>query len=304
MPQWHLEGCLDETKTIIKTPLTHFPFVIGRSKSVDMIVLHSGISREHAEIYKQGNRLYIRDLDSTNGTFVNKSRISADMLVTHNTIIHFSHVVFKLIDLTFKPQADQHLTRIINIANVPKRKDVDPKNLSVSKPPVSSKITNKIKETMSSDIDKIVTIDKSPEPESAPKSSPSPQSAYIVPSYLANEKIFVQGGAVDSNRRLHNRREAHWPAQVTLKNQQSVQCMTKDFSEKGLALKSPINLHVSDLIRVEIKAFYKGRSLQITFIGVVRHSLITADGFSIGIQIKQCAKDCSEFVRDFSNHRI
>jgi len=131
MPLWHLEGSVDETKTIIKTPITHFPFIIGRSKSVDMVVLHSGISREHAEIFKKGNRLYIRDLDSTNGTFVNKNRISSDMFLSHNTLIHFSHVVFKLIDLDFTPESDQHLTRIINIANAPKRKDEAPKDISL-----------------------------------------------------------------------------------------------------------------------------------------------------------------------------
>ncbi len=144
MALWHLEGSLDETKIIIKTPITHFPFTIGRSKTLDMVVLHSGISREHAEIYKKGSRLYIRDLDSTNGTFVNKQRITSDMWVTHNTIIHFSHVVFKLIDLDFKPQSDQHLTRIINIANVPKLKEEAPKNLRVSKPVVSAQVSEKI----------------------------------------------------------------------------------------------------------------------------------------------------------------
>jgi pSer/pThr/pTyr-binding forkhead associated (FHA) protein len=310
MALWHLEGSLDETKTIIKTPVTHFPFTIGRSISLDMVVLHSGISREHAEIYKKGSRLYIRDLDSSNGTFVNKHRISSDVLITHNTLIYFSHVVFKLIDLDFKPQADEHLTRIINIANVLKRKDKDPKTLSGSKSlaSVSNKIIKKEKQAKSNDLAKVDTIDRTPESVLAPgpiiKASSDSRSAYIVPKYLANEKIFVQGGSEHSSRRLHNRREAHWPAQVTLKNQQIVQCMTKDFSEKGLALKSLINLQIGALIRVEIKSFYKGRNLQIIFIGIVKHSLITADGFLNGILIKQCSKDCSEFIKDFSNHKI
>ncbi len=323
MALWQLEGSLDETKAIKKTRITHFPFTIGRNKCLDMVVLHSGISREHAEIYKKGNRLYIRDLDSTNGTFVNKQRISSDMLITHNTLIHFAHVVFKLTDLDYKSQADQHLTRIINIANAPKRKDEAHKNLKVSKSldSVSDKIVYKKKETKSEDAVKIATIDKTPTPapasalapESAPESAPVSAPAttrkvssgvHKVPRYLVNEKIFVQGGAVDANRRLHIRREAHWPAQVTLKNQEIVQCMTKDFGEKGLALKSPTNLQVNDLVRVEIKAFHKGRNQKITFIGVVKHSLITAGGFLIGIYIKHCAKDCSEFIYDFSNYNI
>ena len=118
MALWHLEGSLDETKTVRKTPVTHFPFIIGRSKSLDMVILRSGISREHAEIFKKAGRLYIRDLGSTNGTFVNKNRISVDTLLTHNTVIHFSEVDFKLIDLEFKAPTDELLTVVINMADV------------------------------------------------------------------------------------------------------------------------------------------------------------------------------------------
>jgi|GEM_PF-4550877 len=302
MALWHLEGSLDETKTKIKSPLTHFPFIIGRSKLLDLVILRSGISREHAEIFKKGGRLYIRDLDSTNGTFVNKHRISSDKLITHNTVIHFAEVVFKLIDLEFKATTEEQLTMVMNIARVPKRKDKTYKNLSASGPLASAKSINKGKEAKPDDEVKVDTVDKSAAPVS--KTGHHSQSAYVVPSYQANEKIFVQAGAVDSNRRIHSRREAHWPAQVTLKNQQFVQCMTKDFSEIGLALKSPVNLKGHSLVKVEIKAFYKGRNLQISFIGVVKHSLLTSDGYTVGIQIKQCAKDSGEFLMNFSNHHI
>jgi hypothetical protein len=302
MALWHLEGSLDEIKTIIKSPVTHFPFIIGRSKSLDMVILRSGISREHAEIIKKDGRLYIRVLGSTNGTFVNKQRISSDTLVTHSTVIHFAQVLFKLIDLEFKASTDEQLTMIINAADVPKRDARTSKNLSASRLLYSAKNIKKEKEANLGYAAKVDTIDRSPAP--VPKTEPHSKSAHIVPSYLANEKIFIQGGSVDSNRRIHSRREAHWPAQVTLKNQQFIQCMTKDFSEIGLALKSPVNLQERTLVKVEIKAFYKGRNRQISIIGVVKHSLLTADGFAVGIQIKHCAKDCSAFMMDFSNHQI
>jgi pSer/pThr/pTyr-binding forkhead associated (FHA) protein len=302
MALWHLEGSLDEIKTVVKTPVTHFPFTIGRSKVLDMVILRSGISREHAEIYKKGSRLYIRDLDSTNGTFVDKDRITSDTLVRHNTTIHFAQVVFKLIDLEYKEPADEQLTMVMNIADKPKRKSKTGKSLNKSKPLASEQRINKEDKEKPRNVVKVDTIDRSPEPVN--KTAPHSQSAYIVPSYSANEKIFVQGGASDSNRRIHARREAHWPAEVTLKNQQLIHCMTKDFSEIGLALSSPVSLQERTLVKVEIKVFHKGRNRPISFIGVVKHSLLTAGGFAVGIQVKHCTQDCSEFMANFSNRQI
>jgi len=38
----------------------------------------SGVSRRHAEILQQGNQWVIRDLGSTNGTFVNNQRLATN----------------------------------------------------------------------------------------------------------------------------------------------------------------------------------------------------------------------------------
>jgi hypothetical protein len=51
--------------------------VIGRSPDVDLVINDSNVSRRHAEVWRTSEGVAIRDLQSTNGTFVNGHRISA-----------------------------------------------------------------------------------------------------------------------------------------------------------------------------------------------------------------------------------
>jgi len=49
--------------------------LIGRSSDLDMVLVEDMVSRKHARIAMQGEQIWIEDLGSTNGTFVNGEKI-------------------------------------------------------------------------------------------------------------------------------------------------------------------------------------------------------------------------------------
>ena len=69
------------------------PFTLGRSEDADHTVYSSKVSKEHASIQRAGEFYVIRDLDSTNGTFVNGERIT-ELVLTDGDIVHLAHVEF------------------------------------------------------------------------------------------------------------------------------------------------------------------------------------------------------------------
>lgn len=54
--------------------------LIGRSTDADLWLGDDGVSRKHARLVKEGNDLYIEDLNSANGTFVQGERITKQKL--------------------------------------------------------------------------------------------------------------------------------------------------------------------------------------------------------------------------------
>jgi hypothetical protein len=53
---------------------------IGRAPDADLFLDDVTVSREHAVIEREPDGLYIRDLDSLNGTYVNRARVARQRL--------------------------------------------------------------------------------------------------------------------------------------------------------------------------------------------------------------------------------
>ncbi len=72
------------------------PTVLGRSQEADIKVKHHHVSRRHCEIFADGNEIVLRDLDSANGTFVNRQRADAEIAMTSGDEIIIGAVVFRI----------------------------------------------------------------------------------------------------------------------------------------------------------------------------------------------------------------
>ena len=70
--------------------------LIGRDPASDMIIKDDGISRVHAEVRRlDGDRLYIKDLNSTNGVFVGGERIQEAILNEGDKVLLGRRTVLK-----------------------------------------------------------------------------------------------------------------------------------------------------------------------------------------------------------------
>src|SRR5579863_3371213 len=61
-----------------------FPFVVGRGDDADIKIAASGISRNHLSVSIKDGALWIEDLGSANGTFLNGKKLPPKTSVPYN----------------------------------------------------------------------------------------------------------------------------------------------------------------------------------------------------------------------------
>jgi pSer/pThr/pTyr-binding forkhead associated (FHA) protein len=64
-------------------PITIPQFTIGRDAKCNLRPASSIISKRHCAVYMRGGKVYVRDFDSTNGTFVNDEPVSGERELHH-----------------------------------------------------------------------------------------------------------------------------------------------------------------------------------------------------------------------------
>lgn len=90
VPEAYLRDGRTGKRTRLSKPLVR----IGRAPDSDLVVAEPQISSRHAEIECRGGRFYLRDLRSTNGTWVNRKRVQDETVLKSGDTVAFDEFLF------------------------------------------------------------------------------------------------------------------------------------------------------------------------------------------------------------------
>jgi len=77
-------------------PIGEGALILGRSSSCDLRLPHASISRRHARLTRRGERLFLEDLGSQNGTFLDDERLAGPHELQVGQRIHIGPAVLRL----------------------------------------------------------------------------------------------------------------------------------------------------------------------------------------------------------------
>jgi hypothetical protein len=77
-------------------PVGEGALILGRSSSCDLRLPHASISRRHARLTRRGERLFLEDLGSQNGTFLDDERLAGPRELQVGQRIHIGPAVLRL----------------------------------------------------------------------------------------------------------------------------------------------------------------------------------------------------------------
>lgn len=93
---WYLEGAIDESGQLFRVPVTQQPFRVGRESGLELSLPSQVVSSIHSQIVQRGGHLFVRDLASTNGTFVNKLPVDGEAPLEDGDIVQFATLAFRV----------------------------------------------------------------------------------------------------------------------------------------------------------------------------------------------------------------
>jgi len=82
---------------------------IGRVEDNTFPVPEPSVSSHHCEILLRGAEIIVRDLNSTNGTFINGNQVSGEAAVKPGNILRLGQIEMRLEDASAKPVAPKKL---------------------------------------------------------------------------------------------------------------------------------------------------------------------------------------------------
>jgi EAL domain-containing protein (putative c-di-GMP-specific phosphodiesterase class I) len=95
MVRFYLESLVEGGRQLRRIAVHPLPFRVGRLVGLSLSLDSDSVSKEHAEIAMKDGALYVRDLGSKNGTFVNSKPVSEAPL-SEGDILHFAQIEFRV----------------------------------------------------------------------------------------------------------------------------------------------------------------------------------------------------------------
>ena len=109
-----IRGIPQGKRFLLEGPST---FIVGRGKGSDIQVDDANVSRHHAQITVEGEQIYVADMGSRNGTFVNDEAIGAEKIaLAKEDMIRMGNTILK-----YLPAGQFETLYHINIANAAHR---------------------------------------------------------------------------------------------------------------------------------------------------------------------------------------
>lgn len=105
--------------------------LVGRHQSADIVLQSSEISRKHAAFLCVEQALWLQDLASSNGTFVNDSRITEQVLLNDGDVVRFASIAFNVVleetaaESIVEPVAEVSVAQQMSEQGMPSLKDRD-----------------------------------------------------------------------------------------------------------------------------------------------------------------------------------
>jgi pSer/pThr/pTyr-binding forkhead associated (FHA) protein len=89
-------------------PITLSQFVIGRDPQCHLRPASAVISKRHCALLVRDGKIYLRDFDSTNGTFVNDQPVKGEVEVKHDDRLKVGPLLFGLsVEMTATPPVNR-----------------------------------------------------------------------------------------------------------------------------------------------------------------------------------------------------
>ncbi|MBC8355844.1 MAG: EAL domain-containing protein [Planctomycetes bacterium] len=94
--RWTLQGRPDLTGPVEVVDVTESLVRVGRCGDVALRINRPTISSLHAEVFERDGELWLRDLNSTNGSYVNGTPVTGEMQLERGDLVQFADVAFRV----------------------------------------------------------------------------------------------------------------------------------------------------------------------------------------------------------------